>query len=1208
MEKKFYLFLFITLSVLTAKAWDGEGTESSPYLIKTKADLIELCTQTNTALQTYDGIFFKMTADIDVEGDEQFTGIATTSKNNSKRFGATFDGDGHTIHGINMNTVVWKTAPTETALGTPDGTKSTSNVGFIGYLGAKGTLKNLTIASDNKFVFFGYGGAFVGRNYGTVTGCRNYANIIGYSADIGGIVGQSEKGSVITDCFNAGYISTGFVENGGIVGKSSGTVGCCMNVGRVESSVISTFKASNKTGIVGGIVGSGYGAIVRDVVNLGTVVAAYKAGGIVGSWEKPYKETTGSGYNDMYRAISAGTVLCGNRAQEGGIAGIDGTLGKTEDVYWDAQIAPLNAMALNSHENTTGVETSVLTSGTALTNYSSEIWSFEAGKYPVLKEFANDETVEAARKVILSIPTGNSASNLKVNSTLSTDNGCKWALKQGSAFSINGNTLVAPAFVENFTTDTLVATAGRFEKQFPITRFEPNPLKGDGTEESPYLISSVDDWDNMASYIEETQSTFDEQYVKLTNDIDFADKAFVPMCNGGVSDFQGTFLGNGKSLKNISFATTTVNQGVFRVIGARGTVQDLTITGKITTKFAYTGGFAGALKGTLKNCVNLVDLTSTSGGYVAGFAGQAAATARLLNCVNRGNITAKNNYAAGIVAQAVADGVVYNQCANEGTILNNGTTTGQCVAGIVAYSKQAQFIECRNTGKILASDSTKVSALAGIAAQLFCEGENSQPSYFKNCYNTSDLEGKAVLSGILADVSINSKKVMEGCYNTGNITVCTTSKTNLLPSAGVSAYYIPGDSYTDCYNTGNVEAKVCGEIAGVVGNFKTGANDTTAVVTIKRCYNTGNISAPFSVVGGIGGSLFDDAITIDSCYNTGDIKGLFMVGGIVATLKGPSNQVKNCWNSGSVTGANRVGGLIGCDNGENRVYNSYNTGAVSTNSQDITDHSGRETSYSIGGLAGEGSSTYTNCYNMGNVTGNNLTGGLIGNVSKLRPAKLVNCYNGAKVECTLTENYGNLIGVDADSTNTTIENTYYVTDYGTNAVGTAYGTGLTVKALAGSKVLGDAFVAPDKYSLPVLVTRANDDFAKLYAAAVVLADGDTFESVAHSINVGQPNGVVWSASVAGASVNNNEVRLPEGYDGELTLTAACGAASRSFNLTIVQQTGINDTKAADDVTSATYYDMRGALLGSNLPQSAGIYIVSEKHRSGATTARKVVVR
>ena len=67
MEKKFYLFLFITLSVLTAKAWDGEGTESSPYLIKTKADLIKLCTQTNTALQTYDGNFFKMTADIDVE-------------------------------------------------------------------------------------------------------------------------------------------------------------------------------------------------------------------------------------------------------------------------------------------------------------------------------------------------------------------------------------------------------------------------------------------------------------------------------------------------------------------------------------------------------------------------------------------------------------------------------------------------------------------------------------------------------------------------------------------------------------------------------------------------------------------------------------------------------------------------------------------------------------------------------------------------------------------------------------------------------------------------------------------------------------------------------------------------------------------------------------------------------------------------------------
>ena len=1208
MAKKIYLFVLVALSVLTASAWDGEGTESSPYLIKTKADLIELCTQTNVSLLTYDGVYFKMTADIDLEGDTQFTGIATTSSNNTKRFSATFDGDGHAIHGINIDAMEWKTAPTETSLGTPNGTKCTNNVGFIGYLGVKGTLKNLVIARDNKFVLFGYGAALVGRNYGTVTGCRNYANIIGYSSDIGGIVGQSEKGSVISDCLNAGYISTGFVENGGIVGKSSGIVERCINLGRVESSVISTFKASNKTGIVGGIVGSGYGALVRDVVNLGTVVAAYKAGGIVGSWEKPYKETTGTGYNDMYRAISAGTVLCDNHAQEGGIAGIDGTLGKTEDVYWDAQIAPLHAMALNAHENTTGVETSVLTSGTPLANYSADVWSFEAGKYPVLKEFAGDAEVAAARKVILSIPAGNSISDLKVNSTVSTDDGCKWALKQGTAFGLNGNTLVAPATVAKFTADTLVATVGNFEKQFRVTRFQANPLKGEGTAESPYLIGSVDDWNNLAEYIEETQTSLNGKYVKLAADIDFADKTFVPLYNGGVAEFQGTFLGNGKTLKNISFAATTVNQGAFRMIGAEGIVQDLTISGEITTKFACTGGFVGALKGTLKNCVNRANITSTNGGYVAGFVGQATGTARLENCVNYGNITAKNNYAAGIVAQAVADGVVYDHCVNEGTILNNGTASAQCVAGIVAYSKQAQFIECHNTGNILANDPTKVSALAGIAAQLFCEGESSPASYFKNCYNTANLEGKTVLAGILADVSTNTKKVMEGCYNTGNIRVMTTTKTNLLPSAGVSAYYIPGDSYTDCYNTGNVTADVCGEIAGVVGNFKTGANDTTAVVTIKRCYNTGDISAPFSVVGGIGGSLFDDVITIDSCYNTGNLSGLFMVGGIVASFRGPTNHVTNCWNSGTVTGANRVGGLIGCDNGQNRIDNCYNTGAVKTNSKDISDASSRETSYSIGGLAGEGSSAYTNCYNMGTVTGNNLTGGLIGNVSRLRPAKLINCYNGAKVECSLTQNYGNLIGVDADSTNTVIENTYFVTDYGTNAVGAAHGTGMTIKELAGSKVLGNAYSAPDAYSLPVLVARANDDFAKVYSASVVLADGDTFGKVTHAFNVGQPADVAWTASEAGTTFDGNDVRLPEGYSGELKLTATCGAASRSFNLTLANYTGVDGVVAADEVTGTAYYDVKGAFLGSKRPVAAGIYVVSETHRSGAVTTRKVVVR
>ncbi|MDD7343501.1 MAG: hypothetical protein PUG64_07515 [Bacteroidales bacterium] len=366
MAKKFYLLALVVLTALAARAWDGSGTESSPYLIKNKADLMELCTQTSKNLLTYDNVFFKMTADIDLEGDTLFTGIATSSSNKTKRFNGTFDGDGHSIHGISIDCMVWETAPTATSLGKPNGTKCLSNIGFVGYLGAKGTIKNLVMARDNSFVFFGYGAPFVGRSYGTVTGCTNYADVKGYSSDIGGIVGQSEKGSVITDCLNAGNISTGFVENGGIVGKSSGRVERCVNVGRVESSVISTFKSSNMTGIVGGIVGSGYGAIVRDVLNLGTVAAAYKAGGIVGSWEKPYKETTGDGYNDMYRAVSAGTVICANHAQEGGIAGIDGSLGETANVYWDAQIAPLHAMALNAHDGVQGVETSTLTSGQPL--------------------------------------------------------------------------------------------------------------------------------------------------------------------------------------------------------------------------------------------------------------------------------------------------------------------------------------------------------------------------------------------------------------------------------------------------------------------------------------------------------------------------------------------------------------------------------------------------------------------------------------------------------------------------------------------------------------------------------------------------------------------------------------------------------------------------------------------------------------------------
>lgn len=1206
MAKKFYLLALVVLTALAARAWDGSGTESSPYLIKNKADLMELCTQTSKNLLTYDNVFFKMTADIDLEGDTLFTGIATSSSNKTKRFNGTFDGDGHSIHGISIDCMVWETAPTATSLGKPNGTKCLSNIGFVGYLGAKGTIKNLVMARDNSFVFFGYGAPFVGRSYGTVTGCTNYADVKGYSSDIGGIVGQSEKGSVITDCLNAGNISTGFVENGGIVGKSSGRVERCVNVGRVESSVISTFKSSNMTGIVGGIVGSGYGAIVRDVLNLGTVAAAYKAGGIVGSWEKPYKETTGDGYNDMYRAVSAGTVICANHAQEGGIAGIDGSLGETANVYWDAQIAPLHAMALNAHDGVQGVETSTLTSGQPLEGLPTDMWAFDAGKYPVLKQFAANTAVEAARKVILSIPASHSTRDLKVNATLSTEGGCTWALRRGNAFSLNGNTLVAPATVPAFTTDTLVATCSDFEKQFVLTSFQAIPLPGSGTAESPYLIGSIDNWNSLAEYIDDTQAKFNGQYLKLTADINFQGQKFVPLYNSGVSEFQGTLLGNGKTLSGISFAATTVNQGIFRMIGVQGTVQDLTASGAITTAYACTGAFAGALKGTLKNCVNLVNVTSTKNGYVAGFAGQAAGTARLIGCVNRATISAKNNYAAGIVAQATSDGTVYDHCANEGTVTNNGTATAQCVAGIVAYSKQATFIDCHNTGKVEASSPDKVSAIAGIVAQLFHEGEASKPSQFTRCYNTANLEGKAVLAGILADVSTNSKKSMDNCYNTGDIKVVTTNKTNLLPSAGLSAYYIPGDSYTDCHNTGNVTATTCGEIAGLVGNFKTGANDTTAVVTIKRCYNTGNISAPFSVVGGIGGSYFDDVITVDSCYNTGNISGLFMVGGIVASFGGPTNTISNCWNSGNITGANRVGGLVGNDSGKSRVMGSYNTGCVATNSQDISNANGRETSYAIGGLAGTASSAYTNCYNMGEVSGCNQTGGLIGHTAKLKPASLTNCYNGGKVECSLTDNYGNVLGVDADSTTAKVANTYFVTDYGTHAVGAEHATGIAIKQLAGSKVMGKAFTAHDAWSLPVLASRAGDDEAKVWAAAVVLSEGDAYDKVTCPFKLGTPAGVTWTSSVAGTTIDGNDAMLPIGYSGEVTLTATCGSASRQVAINATNFTGIGAVTASDPVLATTYYDIKGSRVAA--PAPAGIYIARDRHMSGTVTTRKVLAR
>ena len=76
--------------------WAGLGTASDPYLITSAAELAGLADQVNKR-NTYQGYYFKLTTDIDLNKRE-WTPIGTTNNmKNGEAFSGVFDGGNHII-------------------------------------------------------------------------------------------------------------------------------------------------------------------------------------------------------------------------------------------------------------------------------------------------------------------------------------------------------------------------------------------------------------------------------------------------------------------------------------------------------------------------------------------------------------------------------------------------------------------------------------------------------------------------------------------------------------------------------------------------------------------------------------------------------------------------------------------------------------------------------------------------------------------------------------------------------------------------------------------------------------------------------------------------------------------------------------------------------------------------------------------------------
>ncbi len=308
----------------------GIGTEADPFRITDAAEFDYVHSYVG---DTHADKYFKLMNDIDLAaylapGGAGYAAWGTNGwlpiGNPTTPFYGNFDGNNFTVS--NLRTQYY---------GFYHGT--------FGTLGTGGVIRNLVLAANCYVLGDRETGSIAGRNSGTVQNCRSAATVnignnqaggglVGYntgtiigssfsgtitrsgtgvtSTKIGGICGNSETGSFITDCSSTGSIS-GNNWCGGLVGWNQGTINRCYTSGSINS-------AGNS---VGGLVGEHRGTI-NNSYSRATVSGASYVGGLVG-------------YNNsstITNSYSTGTVA---GSQRGGLCGQSGAV--VTNSYWDTQ-------------------------------------------------------------------------------------------------------------------------------------------------------------------------------------------------------------------------------------------------------------------------------------------------------------------------------------------------------------------------------------------------------------------------------------------------------------------------------------------------------------------------------------------------------------------------------------------------------------------------------------------------------------------------------------------------------------------------------------------------------------------------------------------------------------------------------------------------------------------------------------------------------
>ncbi len=140
-----------------------------------------------------------------------------------------------------------------------------------------------------------------------------------------------------------------------------------------------------------------------------------------------------------------------------------------------------------------------------------------------------------------------------------------------------------------------------------VTLFTDVEWSGSGNVNDPFTISKASDLQLFLNKMTKGE-TFENQYVKLMNDIDLKGvniKAFAKPYDANFGGFKGTFDGNNKTISNMTVNQGTVNNvGLIRKLGQGGKLMNLNMYNPNLTGANFVGALvANVNDGTITGCV-----------------------------------------------------------------------------------------------------------------------------------------------------------------------------------------------------------------------------------------------------------------------------------------------------------------------------------------------------------------------------------------------------------------------------------------------------------------------------------------------------------------------------------------------------------------------------------------------------------------------------